>query len=170
MVLMAMRGAALLVLAVALAVAGRTDLESRTIPNGCSAAAAASGLAAALLRGLGGEGAAPVASSVLGAGAVLLVMALSAAVSRRLMGRPGVGGGDVKLLSAVGAWTGPAWGLAVVAGACATSLALSGLECALQRLTGHKSVIHGLGATAGGIPLGPGIALSALTVVLLGRP
>ena len=162
-------GAALLVLAASLAVAGRTDLRTRTIPNGCSATVAASGLVVAVLRGLDGAGPAPVVASALGAGAVLLVMLLSAAASLRLLGRPGVGGGDIKLLSAVGAWTGPGWGLAVVAGACATSLALSGFEQALRCLTGHKTVINGLGATAGGIPLGPGIALSALTVVLLGR-
>ena len=59
--------------------------------------------------------------------------------------------------------------IAVVAGACATSLALSGAEYVFRRLTGHKAVIYRLGATAGGIPLGPGIALTTLTVLLLGR-
>ena len=109
------------------------------------------------------------ARSALGAAVVLCVMVLAAAASRRLTGRAGVGGGDVKLLCAAGAWAGPAWGLAVVAGACATSLALSGAEYVFRRLTGHKNVIYRLGATAGGIPLGPGIALTTLTVLLLGR-
>lgn len=160
---------ALVVLAVALVRAARADLERRVIPNGCSAAVAASGLASALLRALDEGGPAPVARSALGATVVLGVMVLATAASRRLSGRAGVGGGDVKLLCAAGAWTGPAWGLAVVAGACATSLALSGAEYAFRRLTGHKAVIYRLGATAGGIPLGPGIALTTLTVVLLGR-
>ena len=170
MVRMFLEGASLVVMAAALALAARTDLERRVIPNGCSVAVGVSGLVRAAARRAGGAGAGAVAEAALGVLAVFAVMGLAAAASRRLAGRPGGGGGDVKLLSAAGAWTCPAWGLAVVAGACLTSLALAVTEHILQRLTGQKTVIYGVGATAGGIPLGPGIALITLAVVLLGRP
>lgn len=160
--------AAAAVMAVALAVAAREDLERRVIPNGCCLAVAASGLVAAALRAGAGVGPSALAGSVLGVAVVLAVMLLAAAASRRATGRPGVGGGDVKLLAAAGAWAGPVWGLVVVAGSCVASLALCGLSRILAPLCRHKGVMYRLSDTAGGIPLGPGIALIALAVALLG--
>ncbi len=168
MVLDVVEGAAVAIMAVALVVAARVDLERRIIPNGCCVVVASSGFVSALARASAGEGLAPIAGSALGVAAVFSVMALAAVTSRRLMGRAGVGGGDVKLLSAAGAWAGPVWGLVVVGVSCVTSLVLCGLAWLLRRLRGERDGRSRLGNVADGVPLGPGIALSMLAVVLLG--
>ena len=168
MVLDVVEGVAVAALAVALVIAARVDLERRIIPNGCCAVVAGSGLVSALARAAGGGGLAPIVRSALGVATVFSVMALAAAASRRLRGRAGVGGGDVKLLSAAGAWVGPVWGLVVVAAACLASLALCGLAWLVRRLRGETGGGSRLGSVAGGLPLGPGIALSMLVVMLLG--
>ncbi|WP_075279490.1 prepilin peptidase [Thermophilibacter provencensis] len=106
-------------LAVALGLAAIEDLARRVIPDGCSVAVAASGAVAAAARAAAGEEAgALVADALAGALATLGVMLGAALASWRARGTPGVGGGDVKLLGAVGVWLGPAWGLAAVALSC----------------------------------------------------
>ena len=98
-------------LAAGLGVASASDLASRVVPNGCVAAVALAGASRAALRGSLAEAAAGVVC-------IAVVMLAASLASSRLRGEPGVGGGDVKLLSAVGAWTGPVLGLAVVGASC----------------------------------------------------
>ena len=167
MLLDVVEGVALAALAVALAAAARVDLERRVIPNGCCVVVAVSGIVSALAGAAGGGGVAPVAGSALGVAAVFSVMTLAAVASRRLMGEAGVGGGDVKLLSAAGAWVGPVWGLVLVEVSCVMSLVLCGLGWLTRRLSGERGGGSRLGSLADGLPLGPGIALSMLVVMLL---
>lgn len=152
----------------ALAVAAATDLSCRIVPNGCAAALAVTGAGRAVLAAVRTASAAPLASSLAGGAAVLLVMLAAAAVSECVSGKVGVGGGDVKLLSAVGLWLGPWGGLAAVAGSCLVALAGLILVSIIRYLSRHKNVIsHGV-ATVRGIPLAPGIALVFIVFSLLG--
>lgn len=156
-------------LAVALGLAAIEDLARRVIPDGCSIAVAASGAVAAAARAAAGEEAgALVADALAGALATLGVMLGAALASWRARGTPGVGGGDVKLLGAVGVWLGPAWGLAAVALSCGVALALWGAVRLARRALGVGAA-RGV-AEGAGVPLAPGIAAATLGIVLLGLP
>lgn len=163
------------VLAAALVVAAGVDLRRRIVPDGCVVAVALSGAVRAALRtaasaggGAGGGGAsvsAPV-EAALGAVVVLAAMLLAARLSRRGDGSAGVGGGDVKLLGAVGVWTGPLAGLLAVMASCLVSVAgwavlgLARLAAgALRRRADVRT------AFPPSLPLAPGIALAALVLV-----
>ena len=138
-------------LAAGLGVAAASDLASRIVPNGCVAAVALAGASRAALRG-------SLAGAAAGVVCVAAVMLAASRVSSRLRGEPGVGGGDVKLLSAVGAWTGPVLGLAVVGASCL--LGVMGWAIAWLRAARRPE------ARPDGIPLAPAIALAALAAVL----
>lgn len=141
-------------LAAALGVAAMTDLARRIIPNGCVAVVAALGAARAAVRGT-------LPGAALGALVVLAAMLLAAAASECVSGRPGVGGGDVKLLAAAAIWTGPVLGLAVVGASCL----LGATGWAAMQLAGR---LVGRGRTSEGIPLAPAVAIATLAAVLLG--
>jgi len=156
-------GAAAL-LGAALAVAALSDLAWRIIPNGCVASVALSWL---LVCGSGEKVAERLAEGVAGALAALLLMLaalllmLAAARLGVALGRgAGVGGGDVKLLSASALWTGPVWGLALVGASCAVGLCAHGVAWLARRAFRPDA------AAAGGIPLGPSIAVCLLVFVL----
>lgn len=138
-------------LAAALGIAAATDLACRIVPNGCVAAAAALGAVRAALRGT-------LPGAALGALATLVVLLLAAAASRRATGRPGVGGGDVKLLAAAGLWVGPALGLAVVGASCLLGVAGWAVAWAAARARRRPA--------PEGIPLAPAVALATLAAVL----
>ena len=141
-------------LAAALGIAAATDLAHRIVPNGCVVAVALLGAVRAAARGA-------VPAAALGAAVVLAVMLAAAAASERLCGRPGVGGGDVKLLAAAGVWTGPALGLAVVGASCLLGLA--------GRAAGQVAArVRGGPRRSGGIPLAPAVAVATLVAVLGG--
>lgn len=146
------------VLAASLGVAAATDLRCRIIPNGCSAAAALSGLVRAVVVALCGGGVLPLARALAGGTVVLAVMLAASALSSRLGRGPGVGGGDVKLLSAVGVWAGPVGGLLAV-----------GLSC-LVGVIGWLVVAPRERGRPPAIPLGPAIAAASLAVVLATPP
>lgn len=143
-----------------LAVAARSDLRTRTVPNGCSVAVAVLGLARAVARGA-------LPEALLGAAAVAAVLLATAKVFLWLRGDPGIGGGDVKLLAASAVWTGPFGGLAAVAFACAFGLAASGAYRLYKCLSGRKIVIPTLISVSGGIPMAPAIGISVMTILLL---
>ncbi len=150
------------VLAAALAAAAVADLARRVIPNGCVAAVLGSGVARALLGAAVGGRLDPLGDAALGAAVVLGVMLATAWASARLGGEAGVGGGDVKLLSALGAWAGPVGGLVIVALSCALGVVGWASRRALE-------VFLVRGRTSGnGICLAPAIALAALVVLGVG--
>ena len=152
-------------LAASLMVAAACDLRWRIVPNECSVAVALSGLARAALAGCAGE-------ALVGMVVVLLVLLGASWASRRASGRCGVGGGDVKLFSALGAWTGPAWGLIVVGTSCLlgvigwlTSRALARWGEANGRAAAHGTLPASEAPPASGengIPMAPAIALAVL--------
>jgi Flp pilus assembly protein protease CpaA len=171
-----LRVAAYGVLAAALGVAAVTDLARRVVPNGCVVAVAVSGAAQACAGVLlGGSASQACLRSVCGLTCALVVMLATAAVSARIRGTPGVGGGDVKLLAAVGVWVGPARVLVVIALSCLVAVAgwvmlrIVASWAARGNARASASPLARDGrALAQGIPLAPAIALSALVMVLLG--
>lgn len=146
--------ACLAALALAVVVAAARDHESRIIPNGCPIAALTAGVLRATVRG-------ELSEAVLGVVAVLLVMLPTSLAWLALRGERGVGGGDVKLLAAVGSWVGPAWGLVVVGASCLVGVLGWVLAEAARRICGQP------GEPTGGIPLAIAIAPVSLCVVLL---
>lgn len=146
----------LLVLVVALGTAAAEDLRRRVVPNACVLAVWASGLVAATAAG-------PLPAAVLRALAgtlvVLAVMLLARWLSARGGGRGGVGGGDVKLLAAVAAWTGPVGGLVVVGLSCAIGLMGWG-AAALLALLRHRGIARAM-------PLAPSILLATAAVLVV---
>lgn len=162
-------------LAAALGVASATDLSCRVIPNGCALAVACSGMVRSLGCGGGsGNGAPSPAEAVAGGAVVAAVMLLAAALSARRGGSVGVGGGDVKLLTAVGVWTGPAAGLVAVFLSCLVGVAGWAVSRALGRAAGRGVAVTGglsppgRGRLSEGIPLAPAISATALVMVLSG--
>ena len=95
-----------------------------------------------------------------GALAALLLMLAAARLGVALGRGAGVGGGDVKLLAASALWTGPVWGLALVGASCAVGLCAHGVAWLARRAFRSDA------AAAGGIPLGPSIAVCLLDFVL----
>ncbi len=110
----------LVIVAASLFLAAASDLGSRTIPNGCVAAVAAARLP---VLAFCDERLPVLVESFLGLATVLALLLLSAAVSRRMTGSCGIGGGDLKLFSALGLWAGPVGGLAIVGLSCLVALA-----------------------------------------------
>lgn len=149
------------VLAAALGVAAATDLSCRIVPNGCVLAVAAAGVLRATVASARTHDLMPLLAAAGGGLVVLVVMLAAAGLSARGGREPGVGGGDVKLLSAVGFWVGPVGGLLVVGLSCAVGLACwcLGWAIAAARASGR--------ARERGIPLAPAVAVVALTMVLV---
>ena len=140
----------------ALAWSAVTDLRRRAIPNGCALAVALSGLALGAAEGV-------AVRSLAGGAAVLSVLLLAAWASARWGGAPGIGGGDVKLLSALGLWLGPVTGLAVVALSCLIGVMGWALAVGARRLRRRGEGEAPCGDRArSGIPMAPAIALAAL--------
>lgn len=128
------------------------DLEHQWLPDRLTLPLIPLGLAAAW----GGFGP-PLAERALAAALGWGVLALIAFAYRTLRGRDGMGGGDPKLMGAIGAWTG-AWPLpAILLGAGLLGLA----AVAARRLRGEK-----VGATDR-LPLGTLLALAAWPVWLV---
>ena len=150
------------VLAAALVTAAAVDLARRVIPNGCAVAVLGSGVARALLGTVADGEPGRLGDAALGVAVVLGVMLVTAWASARPGGEAGVGGGDVKLLSALGAWAGPVGGLAIVALSCALGVACWASRRALEVLLARE------GAAGNGICLAPAIAFGALVVLGVG--
>lgn len=151
----------LVALVAALMVAAASDLRTRIVPNGCAAAIAVAGVLRALVRATAG-GAGALVSALLGVAVVFAVMLCAALFSSRGGRGRGVGGGDIKLLAAVGAWTGPVLGLATVGLSCLVGVAgWFAYRVAVALCDADRPVRPG-------IPLAPSIAVVSLFVVLVG--
>jgi prepilin peptidase CpaA len=141
-----------------------TDLKSRRISNRLTYPAAALGLAIHTATGGWGGLATSALGLLLGLGLLLLPFYLGA-----------MGGGDVKLLAAIGALQGPQFVLmtAVYAGLAGGVLALGylirqrGLAAAVRYSAGGwVGGVRPDAPKAGAIPYGPAIAAGALIVLL----
>jgi leader peptidase (prepilin peptidase)/N-methyltransferase len=83
-----------------------SDLRWRVIPNRCVAVVMVARAACLVASRVGG---ASWVSSLLGAAEALAVLSVAVALSRVVFGTSGVGGGDVKLISALGLCFGAEW-------------------------------------------------------------
>lgn len=156
------------VLAAALGVAAATDLARRLIPNACPLAVCAAAALRLAARALAGEASPSDLPRALVGGAVVAgAMLAAAALSHWARGEAGVGGGDVKLLGAVGLWVGPVAGLACVALSCLLALVAHAAAHVAARALARPSRPPGPWRTEG-MPLAPGIAVAALALVLAG--
>lgn len=149
------RASCLVVLVAALVLAAVSDLSSRVIPNGCVLAVA---LARVPVLAVCGEGARAFGAASLGMITVLAFLLLSANVSRKLTGSSGLGGGDLKLLAALGLWTGPVGGLAVVGASCLVAL-VGRFVCQRIREASSYAALHR------GAPMPMAPAILAVTLV-----
>lgn len=151
-----LREASAAMLGAALLIASWCDLLWRIIPNECVACAAVAWLVDC---GVGANVAGEVLWGLAGGALVLLLLLASARMGVALGRGPGIGGGDVKLLSVAGLWGGPVWGLAMVAASCLLGVVAHAL----------RSLAGGTAFWREGIPLGPAIAVCLASFSLL-RP
>ena len=94
-----------------------TDLRRLILPDTLTGLLAAAGVVATVILGTSSL----TINSAAGVVAGILLLGLNAAY-RRLRGRDGLGGGDVKLVAATALWLGP-WGLpTLLLWACATAM------------------------------------------------
>lgn len=155
-------------LAVALIVAAVVDLAKRIVPDACVAVVALSRAVWLLAEVFSAktsvaEAGSELLWSLVGGLVVFAMMAASAWVSVRLRGSVGVGGGDIKLLSAVGLWVGPVMGLFVVALACGLTVLVWGISVFVRRVREGRHTQEGSSvAISTELPLAPGIAVSGL--------
>lgn len=142
-----------------LVVASAADLDRRVIPNWAVATACLVRLSFLVASGLlaGRPPLAEVPPALVGGLAVSLPTLLLGLAMRRFTGQEGIGGGDVKLLFAVGLCLGPLRGLLVVLLACALGVSLV-LTC--SRL--------GRGQSDDTFAFGPPIAIACWAATLLG--
>ena len=161
------------------AVAALLDLRTGHIPNWLTLGALLAGMLAHVSLGLGATGLPGAAHGLLGS---TLGAALTAAVPMLLYRAGGVGGGDVKLLAAIGAACGVAVGLQIELYAFAIAAVYVGARMAfrgalLQALRAAASLIPGLlwarkpnplarGASLGELRFGPSV-LAASCVALV---
>lgn len=150
----------LVIVAASLSLAAASDLGSRTIPNGCVAAVAAARLP---VLAFCDERPPVLVESFLGLATVLALLLLSAAVSRRMTGSCGIGGGDLKLFSALGLWAGPVGGLAIVGLSCL--VALAGRLIVRRARDAASYAALGRGAP---LVLGPSILAGSMIVLCAG--
>jgi len=116
-------------LAVALLLIAVIDAEHFWLPNILTLPLGAAGLAASAFIGPGS-----FVDHLIGAVLGLAVLAGLAALYKRLRGRDGLGGGDARLLAAIGAWVGWAGLPSVVVWA-----SLAGLSWVLARIVARRA-------------------------------
>ncbi len=143
----------------ALALAAASDLASRIIPNGCVLAVALARVPVLAVASHPGQA---LAESVLGMLTVLAFLLLSTIVSLKVTGSTGLGGGDLKLLAALGLWAGPVGGLALVGASCLIAL-VGRFVCQRMREASSYAALH-RGAP---MPMAPAILLATLIALVV---
>jgi leader peptidase (prepilin peptidase) / N-methyltransferase len=140
-------------LAWTLMVLAAIDLEHQLLPDALTLPLIVAGLVVALF-----EVPRTIVDSLAGAVVGFLLFSVVAVAYRRLRGREGLGGGDAKLLAALGAWDGMSGLPSIVL--IASLVALAGALAARSfRLTG---------ALQDRVPFGPALALAGWIVWLYG--
>ena len=162
-------------LASVLLVASLTDLYDYLIPNGCIVAAIAirvSYLSICALRGM--EVAAVATESLVGAVAVTLPLALLVLVMDRVLGRPSMGGGDLKLFAVAGLYFGWQQCIFLVAVACLLGIAFALAGRRRAKTDGPSEapepseVPEPSEAPRDAFPFGPSIAAAMVVTMLCG--
>ena len=135
------------------------DLKTRTIPNACVLSIVASHVAALVSLCLGGYDAGTlVAASFAGAFAVGAPLALAAHLT------DGIGGGDVKLLSALGLCLGWQRGMALLALSCALTACVGFVAFIVRRR--HRPETRLRFVT---VPMAPQIAGALLAILYISQ-
>lgn len=141
-----------------LLLAAYTDIRSRIIPEVASIYAVPFGIAGAFaLNTLGYLAAPDWRLCVLGAATAWLFFGGLSVLFRFLLGREGLGWGDVRLASMVGAWLGPG-GLFLVL----LLASFIGAPASMAALVLSRGSVY--------LPFGPWIAVAGITVALYGEP
>lgn len=130
------------------------DAEHMRLPDALTLPLVAAGLTTKAL--LAPE---QLAESVLGAVIGYLSFRAVAVIYRVLRKRDGLGGGDAKLLSAVGAWVG--W-------AALPDVVLLAAVCGLGLVAIKQATVTAAGGRTAIIPFGPCLALASWTIYLFG--
>ncbi len=144
-----------------------TDFAARFIPNRCIVALFVVRLMFFLLRGCEGEPyASAVVDSLLGVLALVIPLGLMMLGMDHLLGRPSMGGGDLKLFAAAGFLCGWQVCVPLVMLSCALGIMLWAILHRWSRMhvagTGSDVVaVHSF-------PFGPAIALASLSMMLYG--
>ncbi|MDD2588186.1 MAG: prepilin peptidase [Atopobiaceae bacterium] len=157
----------LLAFASVLVVLTLTDLDDRTIPNGCI-------VAALLIRAAyigyvaltGGEALTLLTDSLVGAAAIGIPLLVIVLVMDRVLGQASMGGGDLKLLAVCGLYFGWQQSLLLVIVACVLGLVLA----LVPGLLPHDDEDDATTSGHGTFPFGPAIAVAAWLTMLCGAP
>lgn len=162
------RSAALFVFLCALLALTYIDVDHWLLPRRITAPFIGVGLLASLLPG--GPG---IASSALGAAVGFAALALVGFVAERLLKKEALGGGDVWLLSMIGAWLGLRSLLPVILLASVQGAIVGGLLLALKgRLPEPKAVgnpeVDEWTPPEGAVPFGPFLAFAGAEFVFFG--
>jgi len=150
-----------------LVVLSLTDIDDWLIPNGCIVAAIAVRALYILAVGLQGQDALQLALDSLVGGVVVLVpLVIVVLCTDKVLGRPSMGGGDLKLFFVAGLYFGWLQCLLLVIVACACGLVVA-LAGGGQRSVDADGTAQG-GRTSRVIPFGPSIAFACWVVMLCG--
>ena len=141
----------------AVAVAAFVDFKTRTIPNACALSIVCARLCVLVALCLCGADAGPlVLASLAGALAVGLPLALVAQVTG------GIGGGDVKLLAALGFSLGWQRGAAVLILSCAFTVCVGCVACIAQKRKIPQTRLWDVS-----VPMAPQIAAAYLLMLYI---
>lgn len=154
----------LVLFAALLLVVCMTDLECRLVPDGCVIACLCVRIAYLAAQALFFQQdiSQELADCVLGAAVIVIAAIIVVLATNALLGKPSLGGGDLKLFGLAGLYFGLAQGVLVVFIACLAGVATA----AAGAIAGRDEQEHRfLGRE---IPFGPSIALACWVVMLVG--
>ena len=155
-----------------------TDIDRHLIPDGCIIAAVAvraAYIAAVAISGAG-DWVALAVSSLIGGNALGLGVLVIVLIGDRVLGRPSMGWGDVKLFAVAGLYFGWIQGIFLVAVACVfglvfavVSMMQSEPEDGDDTGSGAEDDPDGMLSNGKMIPFGPSIAAACIVTMLVGK-
>lgn len=153
-------------LASVLLVASLTDLDDYLIPNGCIVAAVVIRILYLMACAFLGQDVGPVVrASLVGAVAVTVPLLVLVLIMDHMLGKPSMGGGDLKLFAVAGLYFGWQQGIFLVMVACVLGIAF-GL---VGRRQGEKDGAPADDVPAHAFPFGPSIAAAMVITMLCGH-
>lgn len=148
------------------------DVYARRIPDPSILVAVAAWLATlALSASLGRPVGWALGRAAVGCCGLAVPALIAALVVGRARGRPGLGGGDLKLFLVVGLYFGLRWGAFVIVASCVLGLLGEGLRVAYERVRGGPDAGCDYARTPwepGTFPLCPAVSCAAAVVMIVG--